>query len=244
MKRILTVFFLSSLIACSQPKTFERSNDIEKDLKALLPVGFMSFDVMDQVYQSERQIELTNKFQESIRDNYEWFIEYSQQAVEPGKPMPYHENLGLTKAEYEELQGFMENIELASSRVVEYTIAHIDQKIVLEPVDTVNNLKVVLDFAANQSFFDGQTLTFGDTIIVNDPQNGFKSEWSGYQWTFEQPSDMDMNALKDLQNLQLKQYKLTVGFLERTGKTYLQIKGREISMGIKTKDYAFPLVEH
>ena len=216
MNRILTVFLLSSLVACSQPRTFERSSNIEKDVKTLLPSGFMRFDVMNQVYQSERQIELTTKFQQSIRDNYDWFLEYSQQAVEPGKPMPYHKNLGLTKSEYEELQGLMENIELASSGVVEYAIAHGDHKIVLEPVDTVNDLTVILDFEANQSFFDNQTLTFGDTIIVDDPANGFKSEWSGYQWTFEQPNDVNMNALKDLQNLQMKQYKFTVGFLERT----------------------------
>lgn len=243
MIRILIVFLFSSFVAYSQTDKFERSNDIEKDVKAILPEGQMSFDVMDQVYQSERQIELMTKFRRAIRDNYDWYVEYTQQVIEPGKPIPYHENLGLTKDEYEEFQDLIKNIKLISSGVVEYVITHGDDKITLEPLDTINNFTVNLDFSTNQTMFDNQTLTFQDTIVVDNDQNGLESKWSGYQWIFEQPTKMEMNALKDLQNFRMKQYKFTVGFLERTGKVYIQIKGREISNGVKTKDYDVPLVQ-
>lgn len=41
------------------------------------------------------------KVEAAVRKNPDWFKEYSTSAL-PGVPLPYHENLGLTKEEYEE----------------------------------------------------------------------------------------------------------------------------------------------
>lgn len=243
MKQLLTILSILTLFsACSQQSTFELSNDIDKDVNTLLPEGSMKFEVMDKVRQSPRQIELTQKFQEAIRENYDWFLEYSSN-IEPGKPMPYHENLGLTKEEYSELQGLMDEIELVSSRVIQYNISYSDDKINLIPNDTTDNKAVLIDLSKNTVEFDNQLLIFKDTVRITDPKNGFRSEWIGYQWIYENPKDMDMSALKDIQSLEVEQYKFTVGFLKRTGRAYVQIKGREMANGFKTVDYEFPLVE-
>ena len=243
VQRILTIILIVTLLsACSQERIFDLSNNIEEDIKILLPEGSISFDVMNQIYQSPRQIELTQKFQNAIKENYEWFIERSSKA-ELGKPMPYHENLGLTKEEYFELQGLMEDIELISSGTVEYEVSHSKKEIRLIPVDIVNNETISINLEKNVVEFDGQLLAFRDTIRVNSPNNGFKSEWVGYQWVYTNPKDIGMADLKNLQTLEIQQYKFTVGFLKRTGKVHLQIKGREISNGYKTIDYELPLVE-
>tara|TARA_R110002050_G_scaffold300483_1_gene470113 strand:- start:151 stop:864 length:714 start_codon:yes stop_codon:yes gene_type:complete len=234
---ILTLFS-----ACSHQRKFELSNDIERDVKNLLPEGSMQFEVMDKVRQSPRQIELTQKFQGAIRENYDWFLEYSSN-IEPGKPMPYHENLGLTEKEYLELQELMDEIELVSSGTLQYQISYSNNEINLIPKDTAENGTVLIDLTQNTVEFDNQFLTFKDTVRITDPKNGFRSEWIGYQWIYENPKDMDMSALKDIQSLEVEQYKFTIGFIKRTGKVYVQIKGREMANGFKMVDYEFPLVE-
>jgi hypothetical protein len=244
MKQIIVIFLVVGFSASSQSKTFQRLNDIEKDVKELLPEGLMSFDVMDEVIQSERQLELTAKFQQAVRVNYEWFLKYAEEIREPGKPLPFHENFGLSEDEYEELLSFIGNIELASSRVIEYNIIHGDHTVILEPTEPENYFRVKVNFESNEVFFDAQTLTFKETVVVDDPQNGFKSEWFGYQWRFEDPEEINVGTREDLLNAEMSQYKFTVGFLERTGKTYVQIKGREFSKGIQTKAYELPLVQH
>ena len=243
LKQLLTILSMLILFsACSKQRTFELSNDIEKDVKNLLPAGSMKFEVMDKVRQSPRQIELTQKFQEAIRENYDWFLEYSSN-IEPGKPMPYHENLGLTEEEYSELQELTNEIELVSSGVIQYEISYSEKKIKLIPTDTSDNKTVLIDLVTNTVEFDNQLLNFKDTVRITDSKNGFKSEWFGYQWIYENPENIEMSALKDIQNLEIQQYKFTIGFLKRTGKAYVQIKGREIANGFKMVDYAFPLVE-
>lgn len=198
LKQLLTILsILTFFSAYSQQRTFELSNDIEKDVKTLLPEGSMKFEVMDKVRLSPRQIELTQKFQEAIRENYDWFLEYSSN-LEPGKPTPYHKNLGLTADEYSEFQELLEEIELVSSGIIQYKISYSDNEIYLIPKDTADNKTVLINLTKNTVEFDKQLLSFKDTVRITDPKNGFRSEWIGYQWIYENPKDVDMNTLKDL----------------------------------------------
>lgn len=100
----------------SQTKNSQKAltGNIQSDLRTLLHHGKVIADIMDGVKQSQRQAELTRKFQTAIKDNYEWFLEYMK-TVPEGEPMPYDPKLGLTKEEYTELTGYMENIEVVST---------------------------------------------------------------------------------------------------------------------------------
>jgi len=40
----------------------------------------------------------------------------------------------------------------------------------------------------------------------------------------------------------MKQYKLILGKLEKTGKTYMSLKGREIENGARTVDFEIPVL--
>lgn len=211
-------------------------------MKKLLPEGKVIFDVMDKVYQSERQKELTEKFQMAIQKNFDWFTKYSAD-LKPGELLPYHTNLELTESEYKELTNFLTQIELVSSGTIEYEVSYSNNQIFLTPSDTVNYQSVIIDCSSNTVKFDNVVLTFNDTIRIDDPENGFKSEWFGYQWNYEYPTDFEPTNLNDLTNMDLKQYKFNIGYITRTKKAYVLIKGRELSHGFKTIDYDFPLVE-
>jgi len=242
VKQLLILFSILSFTAYSQQRTFELSNNIENDLKSLLPEGSMEFEIMDKVRQSPRQIELTHRVQLAISENYDWFLEFASK-MEPGQPLPYHNNLGLTEMEYTEFQNLINDIDLVSSGVIQYEISYSENEIILVPNDTINNERVVINLNDNIVEFNNQRLNFNDTVKITDSQNGFKSEWFGYQWLYEGGNDFDMNELKNLSSLEIVQYKFTIGFLKRTGKVYVQIKGREMANGVKTVDYEFPLVE-
>ena len=73
-------------------------------------------------------------------------------------------------------------------------------------------------------------------------KNGLKSKWKGYSWRFEEPGDFNPDNLRDLSNLKMKLYKFTIGRLEKNGKTYMSLKGREVEDGAKTVDFEFPVI--
>ncbi|MFK8031757.1 MAG: hypothetical protein AB8G18_16090 [Gammaproteobacteria bacterium] len=54
---------------------------------------------------------LTDKLTENLEKNSEWFEQYSSQLA-PGKRIPYHPNMGLTEAQYQQLLGGEEQTRL------------------------------------------------------------------------------------------------------------------------------------
>lgn len=248
MKRFyILLTILISLTSCGNSQTQQRqqaiTGDIKNDLNNLLPEGKITTDVMDVVKQNKRQEELTKKFQEGIQNNYEWFVDFMK-TVPDGQPMPYNSKLGLTEDEYKELQGYLNDIELISSGKYAVTIKSKNNIIAFETNDEKLKLLeyVKIDLIKNVITIGEYELTFSDTVNVTDDKNGLKSKWKGYTWKLEEPKDLDLNALKDLQTLKVKQYKCTIGQLEKNGKTFMSIKGQEIENGERQVSFELPLI--
>lgn len=237
-----TVFLLAS---CGHSQTIASSKELtgklKDDLSILLPNGDFQADIIDGVKQAPRQIELSEKLQASIAKNYEWFVDYMK-SVPEGQQMPYHINFGLTKDEYAELQRFMENIELVSTGNEKISIEHKDDIISFKSVNKLvllNSLKINLKNKV--VLFNNLKIPFSDTLNITSDKNALKNKWRGYCWILEEPKKFGANELKNLQNLKGRQYKLTVGRLEKNGKTYMSLKGREIENGEKKIDFELPL---
>lgn len=231
------------MIGCSQTNISrdKLTGNIENDLKILLPNGEVSADIMDGVFQAPRQMELIRKFQSSIKKNHEWFVDYMKTMPE-GQQMPYHVNLGLTKEEYDELQGFMDNIEAVSTGVENISIKLTDDIIHFKSQNKLSVLdSLTIDLKRNIVSLGQFKMPFADTINVTSEKNGLKSKWTGYSWVMEEPKNFDFNQLKDLSSLKMKQYKLTIGRLAKNGKTYMSLKGREIEGGAKIVDFELPV---
>jgi len=247
MRQILFLFALTIFLAScinSQTKNIkpQLTGDIKSDLSSLIPKGSHTVEIMDGVSENPRQKALTLKFREAINRNYEWFVEYMK-TVPEGKPMPYHSNLGLTKQEYEELMGYMNNVEVLSTGKEVITIEYKGDIIVFNSqgkLSAFDSLKI--DTKTNSVFFGQYKMMFSDSVNVKDDKNGLRSQWKGYTWKFEMPGDLGPDDLKDLRNLKMKQYELTVGRLEKNDKTYLSLKGREIENGAKLVDFELPVI--
>jgi hypothetical protein len=245
IKTIYTLTFLFFLSSCgnSQKTNLQKklTGDITTDLKLLLPNSTVKADIMDGILQNPRQVELTNKFQKAIKENYDWFLEYIK-TVPEGEPMPYNEKLGLTKEEYSELMAYMENVEVVSTGKENISIEIKDNFIRFKSHNKLADLdSLIIDLKNNIVTFGQYKMVFADTLNITTNKNGLKSKWKGYSWKFEIPENLDITDLKDLSTLNMVQYKFTIGRLEKNGKTYMSLKGREVEEGVKTVDFELPV---
>jgi hypothetical protein len=235
------LLLLICLMSCGDSQTTKSKDsltgNIQSDLRILLPDSKVKADIMDGVLKNPRQVELANKFQLAIKENYDWFLEYMK-TVPEGEPMPYNEKLGLTKDEYTELMGFMNNVEVVSSGKEDIVIEVKDDFIRFKSHNKLADLdSLLIDLKNNIVTFGKYKMPFADTLHVETDKNGLKSKWNGYSWKFEEPKDLDINAFKDISSIQMIQYQFTIGRLEKNGKTYMSLKGREVEDGVKTVDF-------
>ena len=244
---IIFLIPLVFLTSCANSQTEnevrpEITGEIITDINNLMPAGKITVDNMDGIKENPRQTELTLKFQEGIKENYDWFVDYMK-TVPNGEPMPYHKNLGLSKKEYKELQELMNDIELISTGKDVITIIKQGSVITFEAKDKLEILEVVnIDLDSNIVTVGEYTLMFSDTPNITDDKNGLRSKWKGYTWRYEFPSEVDFDALKDIENIRLKQYVLTIGRLDKNGKTFFKLKAREVKDGVKEVDLSLSLI--
>lgn len=157
--------------------------------------------------------------------------------------MPYHPDLGLTKEEHAELQRYSKNIELSSSGNAGITINKKGDIIQFDADGKLALLKAIkMDIVKNIVTIGEYILSFSESLNILDVNNGFKSKWKGFKWTFEDPKNLDINALKDLQTFKAKIYKFIIGRLEKNGKTIMIIEGREFENGAKQVSFNLPLI--
>lgn len=72
------------------------------DLSGLMPAGEKLTGEVYQISADEKVEALAAKMSEAISEDPDWFNEYiGQQNKQPGDPLPYHPNFGLTRTEYE-----------------------------------------------------------------------------------------------------------------------------------------------
>ena len=241
LKYILILITLA-ITGCSTENSWEVTGDIKGDLNKLLSSELAKFNIMNGVKQTDRQIELNNKFKSGIQKNYEWFQTYLKELnLEEGQPTPYHENFELTESEYHDLQSYLSNIKLVSTGLMMMNIEKSESTIVMTPSDQTQIKKIRIDLEENYVMFDSLKLKFSDTLRVTDNSNAFNSSWTGYEWRLE--PNIDSIDILNLEDMSIYQFKLIVGQFKKKNQTYISIKGREVVNGIQTKDFNYPLTK-
>ena len=80
-----TLIVLLLLTSCGnshlQTKRPEFTGDIKTDINNLLPDGNVTADIMDGIKENPRQTELYNKFEQGVRQNQKWFMEYMKYPI-------------------------------------------------------------------------------------------------------------------------------------------------------------------
>lgn len=129
------------------------------------------------------------KVEASARENREWFVEFSANA-KPGQPLPYHENLGLTKEEYAtylELWNQREFKPLAEVMLLLRKSTGNDWTIIATgKASTVSTLRYDPEKDSFRSP-NGELKRIDD--IKADPSS-ILGEWVGREWRFEEETSL------------------------------------------------------
>ncbi|MDP2059223.1 MAG: hypothetical protein U1C58_04850 [Flavobacteriaceae bacterium] len=234
---IICFLFLTS---CGQSQTEKITGNPTNDFPKLFDQNSVIVDIMDGLKTDPKQLELTAKLQKAFQENYEWFQEYIKTA-EKGQPLKYHTNFGITETEYNEYLKLSGKVEVISSgkETIEIKKNGDNIKFIGQDKTSIFN-DLTIDLKNNQILFKNYVLSFVNEINVTDNDNGLKSKWKGYNWEFVNP---ELNEETDIQTLdEFISISLTIGQLEKNGKTYMQIKERKMINGFKTIDNQVPIM--
>lgn len=242
---LCTVFLLA---ACGETKPVaapkarpDFTGNPAQDIVALLPVGSVTVECMDGVPRDARLSQLYGHFQKNIREHYEWYVDYLEE--HPERPVPFHENFGLDADEYAEMNEHIGNLRYYNTGLQDMKIVRRENGIGFEAEKKAGVFQhIVIDPKKLHAYVDGHELSVMDTVCLATDKNPFGSPWRGYIWHYENPGNIRLEALKDLKNLTLVQYKITLGRLAHSGRTLLTLQQVEVEKGHKLTDVDFSVV--
>jgi len=234
--KVLGLFGLFMLLlnpAFAQEKT-EKPNFLKRDLNKYFPKIDVDAHIMSGIELEARQAELSAKIKTGITNNKKWFTEYVKAAPQTGN-LPYHENMGVTKAEYNEY--------IAVKTVPTYKIGD-NSKLKINKTDSTISFKggeglgllntLTIDLKTKEVSYKNYQLPYKEASHVSQARNAFKSKWHGHTWLFENPVQSSDISLESIKQLNKKLVKLTIGKLEGNGKTFVKLREDVLVNGEKT----------
>ena len=230
----ITVSFMLFVTICVSDIHAGESNypsDIKILLNTLLPEGPVKADLIGGIKMSPNSAALMLKFRSAFQQNADSILEFMEHR-DSGNSRPDPSILGMTEDEIEELGEILSNFDPVITKET-FEIVKSDSQITFLAGANLTELESVTINMEKITVSIGQyTLLFADIVNIEDDQNIVKSKWRGYTWRYEFPEDLDIGSIGDISHLTMKSYKFTIGKLEKNGKTYMSIQGRELIDGV------------
>lgn len=195
----------------------------------VIPVGRIEVDVME-VALPKRAVELGERLRASVAQDDSWLREHIAANARPGKVLPYHPKMGLTKSEYEEM------LELSAQREARKTgtaVVGIEstapEAIRLDGGDTLPALTgIVVNFASMKI---ETRLGFCEEYEILEPTAdrviAGLGQYECCEWKCEIGDDDRTN---------MESTSLMLGRLTRSGRGFLYYKTERIENKAKTFD--------
>jgi hypothetical protein len=236
---IIAIAFV--LLSCNRVP--EKNMAITQDLLSYLPEGKFDVQVFGEVsYGDPMLVTLQKKMTEAIQKNAEWFAEYRKNN---SLPLPYHKNLGLTPAEYNEflrLSSANKPI-LKRTSVLSLDIMHKKTEIQFRGVGQLQFFDdVIIHFKDRSITLDEKKLKYLTEESAPDTNNIFRSPWKGYTWQYLSPDNALQIPKDEYQKKNVTIYKVTIGKLEKGNRTFIITKGIEYDKGEKVFDFEAPII--
>jgi len=220
------------------------AQDYGTEVKNLLPEGKIAFEVLDSIEATARQVELTEKFQRAYQENMKSFNVYFEKTKNKQKAK-YPRNKILSKKEWIELWNFVSNIKVLPSQteIVE-VIYSADNSISFKSDGKLEILNLITYHAETNTFnIDNHyTLNFESSVNAETNTNALQEAWEGYNWEFSEFENFDFDEeqsfeiltetfMENPNEISFKQYKITLGKLINSGKTFMIIKMGDFQKG-------------
>ena len=235
---LLICIFSTSI--CAQ--SFEHTVNVTQDIKYLLPEGNLDFEIMNGVSTSNRSEKIIKKVTKALAENKEWFSQQMTTAIKKdGSPVPYDKRMGITKEEYDYLTTKKFDIEISSTGEISFDVSYSESKIHIKPSDTIDFKSIIIDFKSKTASIDTKLLYFDGPVVIDSNENVFNSSWKGYKWINEELNTPEID-LENLENMVVKVYNLTIGFIDSSKQLYIDIKGGEYHKGERTVDFKYRLL--
>lgn len=234
---LLLAVFSALILSCSTNKT-----DIVNKSKVteLLPEGSYKFEVLDSVKTTPRQVELTYAFQKAYQEKMDTFNSYFEK-VRSNKEANFPENDYLSEEDFKEYMEYAENIKLLPSTTESVKVVNSGDLVTFESSGKLEILNYIKYNTSTNTFkIEDYTLTFRDSTTVTDKENALQESWNGHTWEFAEPNDMEMPTQETISSISIKQYKITLGTLEQSGRTFMKIKGNEYKNGERILSFEIP----
>jgi hypothetical protein len=179
VKSCYTVLIVAALLAVNCGS--ESATSDPPTAASLLPSAEAVVDVMTMVG-PPRLTELSNKLQAAVQSKPDWWAEYIT-TVTPGRPIPYHENLGLTENEYEEFQSLTSQMALSKTGEASLSVVTEDSiQFTFHGDSILANIEgLVIDLGDNAVQTPFGMAKEMNNIVASEGQE-MSGPWNGVQW--------------------------------------------------------------
>ena len=202
----------------------------------LLPEGNYTAAVLGIPRPNASQLAIVEKMKLAIKDNEDWFLKVMKE-LEPGQPIPYHKNLGISEEEYAAFMQFSQSVKMDKIGAIALKVIRRDSTLYFEPKDFGDYLKYLVIHLKDhtvmvdslRSLYKGQiTMDAKKTTLVAGP-------WNGYSWALEEyRKDGQLIADPDKVDptkIDIKSIKLVIGKLDHSDQCFLYLKSDIVNKG-------------
>jgi hypothetical protein len=129
------------------------------------------------------------KVEAGARKNPEWFKEFTAEA-KPGIPLPFHENLGLTKEEYDEYLAIWEKREFKSQFEVMLVLRKSTGNTWTITASGEAGAISTLRYDPENGSFQSPNGTLARIEDIDAPKETILGAWKGKEWRFEESTSL------------------------------------------------------
>jgi hypothetical protein len=193
------------------------------DLKALVPPGTYDAEWME-LNMTPRLLGLFAKFQAAAKEDSAWLTEFVKSNAKDGQLLPYHEKLGLSRSEYDEMSTLMKDQRLVPVDRFQLVISEYGGFLQLSPSDPKYQILESIKIDVTSA----ELLSPNDTPIPakptpSDMKHGKNGSWIGLEWAYKNG---------DLLKLSGASMNLTIGRTPRTGHVAVEYKRVAADSGV------------
>lgn len=189
------------------------------DARAFIPVGTVKADLMEIVLPPLRFEKLMTRMMESVDRHPDWWEQYSKRP----RPLPYHKNFGITRAEYAELLRATERLGWRKTGTTSFTVRQEgEHRFIFDggpKMPELNGVEIDLQSGTMQTPL-GKSAKH--TPIESNRDQKITGPWNGVEWRLDEGDPSKESAFM---------LRLSLGQLVRTGRGILHFEVRRYLMG-------------
>ena len=182
MKKIpILLLLLTSIVSADLPKIFEGL--LQEDIPVKAEIG-----IMVPPPEIEKYIA---KVESAAQKNKEWFEEYSEES-KPGVPLPFHQNLGLTREEYDDYLALWAKREFKSRENVILVLRKtFGDKWTITASGEAGAIST-LRYDPEKDTLRSPSGTLKRIEDINADKDSILGAWTGKEWKFEENTGLGL----------------------------------------------------